>query len=104
MGEINTLNDLCDLGQMLRLVRNLNSMLVNCKSEPEKLQIFVDISNGNGLYGNINELRQFICDHRVDIMLINEVTLSSDKIVNVQGYRCIRKNRNPEGSGVMIFF
>ena len=46
MGGINILNDLCDLGKMLRLVRNLNSKLVNCKSELEKLQIFVDVSNG----------------------------------------------------------
>ena len=61
--------------------------------------------NANELYGNINELRQFICDHRVDIMLINEVRLNFDKIINVQGYRCIRKDRNPKGSGggVMIF-
>ena len=61
--------------------------------------------NANGLYGNINELRQFICDHRVDIMLINEVRLNSDKIVNVHGYRCIRKDKNSKGTGggVMIF-
>ena len=45
MGEINMLNDLCDLGKVLRLVRNLNSKLVLCKSELEKLQIFVDFSN-----------------------------------------------------------
>ena len=47
MGEINILNELCDLGKMLRLVRNLNGKLVNCKSDLEKLQIFVDISNGS---------------------------------------------------------
>ena len=60
--------------------------------------------NINGIVGNLNELKEFIYFHKIDIMLLNETKLSINKVIKVPGFVSVRKDRNDKGTGggVMI--
>ena len=60
--------------------------------------------NANGIRRNLSEIRQFILDHNVDILLLNETRLNSNVKFNILGYDSVRKDRvdGSSGGGVMI--
>lgn len=60
--------------------------------------------NANGIRGNYREFTQFLRDHNIDIMLINETRLTPKCNFNVAGYNVIRKDRdnNKAQGGVLI--
>ena len=60
--------------------------------------------NANGLRKNLNEVKQFLIEENIDIMLLNETKLKSLTKFKVTGYQCVRKERDNDkaGGGVMI--
>ena len=60
--------------------------------------------NANGLRKNLNEVKQFLIEENIDIMLLNETKLKSLSKFKVTGYQCVRKERDNDkaGGGVMI--
>ena len=64
--------------------------------------------NANGLRNKIEQLKNFIYEHNIDIMLINETKFTSRNNCNIQGYKTLRADRistgtkNP-GGGIAIF-
>ena len=61
--------------------------------------------NINGIFDNSSESKQYMRDHDIDIMLLNETKLNSKRIIKVIGYNCITKDRNEKrtSGGVMIY-
>lgn len=60
--------------------------------------------NANGIQGNYREFVQFLRDHNIDIMMLNETKLKIGARFNVKGYsvvRCVRSNAKAQG-GVAI--
>ena len=57
-----------------------------------------------GILGNLNELKHFLHSHKIDIMLLNETKLSTNKEIKVPRYASVRKDRSNRGTGggVMI--
>ena len=60
--------------------------------------------NANGIRGNSRELSQFLWDHNVDIMFINETRLTPKNQFYMAGYNVVRKERigNKTQGGVQI--
>ena len=60
--------------------------------------------NANGVRRNLSEIRQFMLEHNVDILLLNETKLKSTVKFNILGYDSVRKDRadGRAGGGVMI--
>ena len=60
--------------------------------------------NANGIKSNFSELKDFMKNHAIDIMLINETKVNSNTKFFVPGYNVIRKDRfKGQGGGVLIF-
>ena len=62
--------------------------------------------NANGLQEDIDsaQIKQIMCDHNIDIMIINETKLIAKDKVKVQGFNCFRLDRDAQnrGGGVLI--
>lgn len=60
--------------------------------------------NSHGVYKKRFELIDFINSHSIDIACITETHLTSDVVLRIQGYNCIRNDRPglTTGGGVLI--
>ena len=69
-----------------------------------RMQLKILQLNVNGLNARIQELRQLVNDHHVDVLMLQETKLSKDKPTpKINGYRCIREDRNDFGGGLAIY-
>ncbi|XP_033229666.1 uncharacterized protein LOC117181211 [Belonocnema kinseyi] len=61
--------------------------------------------NINGIAGKCSELKQYVQDRRLHIMMLNETKLNSERNIKITNFKCIRKDRNERGTsgGVMIY-
>ena len=62
--------------------------------------------NINNLSKHIDELQILMKDANFDVLAINETKLDQfdpDSIINIDGYTCVRKDRNKDGGGVCIY-
>lgn len=65
--------------------------------------------NANGLKEKVGELKIFLQEHDIDVMLINETKFTGKSKFKIPGYECFRKDRqqineaNP-GGGVLILY
>lgn len=59
--------------------------------------------NANGLKLKWNELKEFIINHKIQIMLVNETKIPINRKYSLQSYDIIRKVReNTRGGGLLI--
>lgn len=59
--------------------------------------------NVNGLYHQQTELENFIIEHDIDVMLVNETNLNKSKLNSMPGYQLIRHDRlDSTGGGLAI--
>ena len=60
--------------------------------------------NANGIKENITEIKHFINEYKIDVMLISETKLCSGTKIRIPGYNIYSKERdtNTHGGGVLI--
>ena len=60
----------------------------------------------NSLTKHIDELKVLMANKPLDVLLINESKLDlvdSDRLVNIEGYNIVRRDRNKHGGGVWYY-
>ena len=66
----------------------------------------IALLNVNSLTKHIDELKVFMANKPLDVLAINESKLDlvdSDRLVNLEGYNIIRRDRNKHGGGVCFY-
>ena len=66
----------------------------------------IALLNVNSLTKHIYELKVFLANKPLDVLAINESKLDlvdSDRIVNLEGYNIVRRDRNKHGGGVCFY-
>ena len=66
----------------------------------------IALLNVNSLTKHIYELNVFLANKPLDVLAINESKLDlvdSDRIVNLEGYNIVRRDRNKHGGGVCFY-
>lgn len=58
--------------------------------------------NANGICLKWDELKDFILEHKIDVMAVCETKLNDSINLSMPGYTITRKDRNRQGGGVMI--
>lgn len=59
--------------------------------------------NANGLHQNLGELKTFLIQNDIDLIMINETRLTDKIKIKIKNYTILRKDRNANGGGVAIF-
>ena len=73
-------------------------------AQTQNNQLTIASWNADGLKDKLYELKQFIIDHKIDVMMINETNFNQKIDLNVQGFKCYRKDRSPTATsrGVLM--
>ena len=66
----------------------------------------IALLNVNSLTKHLDELKVFMANKPLDVLAINESKLDlvdSDRLVNLEGYNIVRRDRNKHGGGVCFY-
>ena len=66
----------------------------------------IALLNVNSLTKHVDELKVFMANTALDVLTINESKLDlvdGDRLVNLEGYNIVRRDRNKHGGGVCFY-
>ncbi|CAG5078573.1 Similar to X-element\ORF2: Probable RNA-directed DNA polymerase from transposon X-element (Drosophila melanogaster), partial [Cotesia congregata] len=111
--EIQEIEQICDINEMLSLVKDLKQKLLKCRNKTQQFEVFVNFSftigvpkicscNSNGLKNKIGEVIEFLDRMSIDLFLIHETRLNSTDRIKIKNYSIIRRDKTSAAGGIAI--